>query len=193
MAEEGDDLSGIDAWLESNGGSSSAEPAKEAPKEESAPKSDEGKSATSMDIPPSKPSVGGPESAQEAPKKASQTTLDGRIAATPLARKIAQETGVPLAQVKGTGPNGRIVKEDVEKFSAKGASSKAAPAASAASAEVAYEDVPASNMRKTISKRLLESSQSIPNYFVTVEVNMGTFLHPSLLRLFTLFRRAARN
>lgn len=183
MAEEGDDLSGIDAWLAENGGSDSAKSAEpEVAKEESAPKQQEqsgssegGKTSTSMEIPPSKPAVGGKESAQEAPKLQSQASKLNRIAATPVARRIAQEKGVPLDQVKGSGPNGRIVKEDVEKFQAKApkAAAPAASSSSSAAAPAAYEDIPASNMRKTISKRLLESSQSIPNYFVTVEVNMG--------------------
>ena len=185
MAEEGDDLSTIDAWLAENGGSEAKSAEPETAKEESAPKEQEqkgsaegGKTSTSMDIPPSKPAVGGKETAQEAPKLQSEASKLNRIAATPIARRIAQEKGVPLDQVKGSGPNGRIVKEDVEKFQAK-ASKSAAPAASSSSssaaAPAAFEDIPASNMRKTISKRLLESSQSIPNYFVTVEVNMGPF------------------
>lgn len=106
-----------------------------------------------------------------------------KVFASPLARKIALEQGIPLAQVKGTGPEGRITKSDVESYkpsapassssSSAASSSKSAPAPAQSSASAEYEDVPASSMRKIIGQRLLESKTQVPHYYVTVEVNMG--------------------
>ncbi|KAJ1922083.1 pyruvate dehydrogenase complex dihydrolipoamide acetyltransferase component (E2) [Tieghemiomyces parasiticus] len=106
----------------------------------------------------------------------------GRIFASPLAKTIAREKNLNLADVQGTGPHGRIVKADVEKFISEGgaakksaAPTKATPAPAAApvpSAGTAYTDIPTSNMRRVIASRLVESKQQLPHYYVTVEVNM---------------------
>ncbi|KAG8987846.1 pyruvate dehydrogenase complex dihydrolipoamide acetyltransferase component (E2), partial [Tulasnella sp. 427] len=125
--------------------------------------------------------------ATEAPKSTSpsgtkDTTASGekkkelgkgeRIFATPIAKKIALEQGIPLAKVKGTGPDGRITREDVEKYKP-GSTAASAPASKAAAAEPEYEDIPVSSMRKVIGQRLLQSKQEIPHYYVTVDVDMG--------------------
>ena len=205
VGEEGDDFSGADAMIaehNSSGGSKDKEASKEAPKEEeviskSESGSSKGSSASSsgpLDTPAGRTAVGTPETPAEAPKHPSKVggATGGRIFATPVARRIAQEKGIPLGEVKGSGPEGRIIKEDVEKFVAAPAkkesaasSSKAAPAASSASASSEYTDVPVSSMRKTIGKRLLESTQSIPSFYVTVEVNMD-----KLIKLRSLFNAA---
>ncbi|GAA5836259.1 hypothetical protein JCM3766R1_003470 [Sporobolomyces carnicolor] len=113
---------------------------------------------------------------ESAPKKSGGLELSTDrpvILATPMAKRLALEQGVPLAQVKGTGPEGRILKEDVEKFKSSSASASApAQAASAPAAGAQYVDTPASNMRKVIASRLTESKQTIPHYYLTVEVNM---------------------
>ncbi|MFM2410393.1 MAG: hypothetical protein RL481_1221 [Pseudomonadota bacterium] len=116
-----------------------------------------------------------------------------RIKASPLAKRIAAELGVDLAGVTGTGPNGRIVKEDVEAAAKGGAPAKAtaAPAASAAPAQSApapaapaqipdfgipHEVVKLSNMRKTIARRLTESKQTVPHIYLTVDVRLDALL-----------------
>lgn len=91
------------------------------------------------------------------------TTAD-RIAASPLARKIAADKGVDLGSIQGSGPGGRVVKADV-------LAAKARPAAAAGPAR-ADEVVRNSPMRKTIAKRLLESHQDIPTFFLTVSFDM---------------------
>jgi len=95
-----------------------------------------------------------------------------RIAASPLARKIADDKGVDLRRVEGTGPGGRIVKDDVLTAAARGtAAPSGAPAASRPD-----ETVRNSPMRKTIARRLLESHQDIPTFFLTVELDMQGFV-----------------
>ena len=110
-----------------------------------------------------------------------------RIFASPLAKRIAAEKGVDLSRIKGTGPNGRIVKADVE--SAKpGAASAAAPAgapaprpAPAAGAQpvfVAPGDtrVPHTSIRKVIARRMLESKQTVPHFYLTVDLEIDALL-----------------
>ncbi|KAI8048552.1 2-oxoacid dehydrogenases acyltransferase-domain-containing protein [Syncephalis plumigaleata] len=102
------------------------------------------------------------------------TPLKGdRIKASPMARALAVEHGISLKNVNGSGPDGRIVKSDVEKFIASGsATTSATPAVSAGAVEAAYEDIPLTNMRKVIAKRLSEAKQQIPHYYQTIEVKM---------------------
>ncbi|MBA4746754.1 MAG: pyruvate dehydrogenase complex dihydrolipoamide acetyltransferase [Muricauda sp.] len=132
-----------------------------------------------------------PEATKEEAPKAEETskkeetataTQDGqRIFASPLAKKIAEEKGINLADVKGTGDNGRIVKKDIENFTpaAKSAPSADKTEATPAVAPVALpvgeesiEEVKNSTMRKVIAKRLGESKFSAPHYYLTIEVDM---------------------
>lgn len=155
---------------EASGGAKPAPAKQEAPKQEpakaEAPKAEAAKPA-------------------EAPKAAPATAAapagggeGGRVFASPLARKIAKEEGLDLASLSGSGPNGRIVKRDVEAAIAGGETSKAAaPAAASPSAPVPVpvaagdEELSLGGMRKTIARRLLESRQTIPSFSVTVEVD----------------------
>lgn len=134
--------------------------------------------------------------------------VEERLKASPLARKLAEEKGIDLRQIVGSGDNGRIVKRDIERVekeapqvqeSAQPAAPPAQPepapapepspqpmpspytevAASSGSAapqpsdsQAAYEDVPLSQMRKTIAKRLAESKFTAPHFYLTMEVNM---------------------
>lgn len=118
------------------------------------------------------------------PAAAPATTIaqadQGRIKASPLAKAMAQESGVDLAQIKGTGGEGqRIVKKDVEDYlqqkpvaSAPTATQGTAPAAAPVYTAGGYTDVPLSMMRKTIARRLGESKFSAPHFYLTVEVDM---------------------
>ncbi len=119
---------------------------------------------------------------EEEKPSASETTTNntGRIFASPLAKKIAQDKGIDLSQVKGTGENGRIVKSDVENFTpetkaqtAEVKSESVKPAQVAVPAgETKVEEVKNSQMRKTIARRLAESKFTAPHYYLTVELNM---------------------
>jgi pyruvate dehydrogenase E2 component (dihydrolipoamide acetyltransferase) len=100
-----------------------------------------------------------------APRPAPRTApADGRITASPLARRLAEEKGIDLARVHGTGPDGRITKRDIEQFSAGGF----APAPQIES----FQEVPVTQMRKTIARRLAESKFSAPHFYLTITLDM---------------------
>ncbi|MFA9479384.1 pyruvate dehydrogenase complex dihydrolipoamide acetyltransferase [Phycisphaerales bacterium AB-hyl4] len=113
----------------------------------------------------------------------------GRVRVSPLARKIAEEKDLDLTQIKGSGPDGRIIKRDVLKAadgkddaaapSAGGESKKTAapaPAPAVGGADLEARSVSLSGMRKTIAKRLVESKTTIPHFTVTVSVNMDPLM-----------------
>ena len=106
------------------------------------------------------------------------TNNSGRLFASPLARKIAREAGVDLAAVVGTGPGNRIVRRDVENSIGK---SKSQTAASSVSAPVVSSpgqvvEIPLSGMRKAIARRLLESKQTIPHFYLSAECKVDNLL-----------------
>ena len=96
--------------------------------------------------------------------------MPGRVKASPLARRLAEEMGVDLANVQGSGPGGRVVKRDIE--AAIASDDSAEEAASWTLEESEYEDVPTSQMRKTIAKRLVTSIGPVPTFYLTVDVDM---------------------
>ncbi|XP_061105072.1 dihydrolipoyllysine-residue acetyltransferase component of pyruvate dehydrogenase complex, mitochondrial isoform X2 [Conger conger] len=116
-----------------------------------------------------------------------------RVFASPLAKKLAAEKGISLAQVKGTGPDGRVTRKDIESFvppkpapapPVEPAVAPAAPApapvaptpAVAAAPTGTFTDIPISNIRKVIAQRLMQSKQTIPHYYLSVDVNMDQVL-----------------
>lgn len=111
----------------------------------------------------------------------------GRVLASPLARKMAKEMGLELASIAGTGPGGRIIRQDVERSAALpsharaaagGAAPLRAPAPTplrrppAAPAGPEFFDAPLSSMRKTIATRLVQSKGPVPHFYLTIEVDM---------------------
>ena len=103
------------------------------------------------------------------------TGAGGRIKASPLAKRLAADSGLDLAGISGSGPAGRIVKRDIEAALAEGVTTAPAPAPvpSLPTSEADYEDVSLSQMRKTIARRLTESIGPIPHFFLTIDVDMG--------------------
>ena len=100
----------------------------------------------------------------------------GRVKASPLARRLAEQAGVDISQVAGSGPGGRVVKRDIEAAKASGDATPALPVAAAptwTSDEAEYEDVQTSQMRKTIAKRLITSIGPVPTFYLTVDVDMS--------------------
>ena len=125
-----------------------------------------------------------------APPAASQPRADlgDRIKASPLARRLAEQKGIDLAGLTGSGPGGRIVKADVDGASGKAPQAPAAPAAAPAVAtsaapapaygapDIPHETVKLSNMRKTIARRLTESKQHVPHIYLTVDIRLDALL-----------------
>ncbi|MDP3935785.1 MAG: pyruvate dehydrogenase complex dihydrolipoamide acetyltransferase, partial [Alphaproteobacteria bacterium] len=94
-----------------------------------------------------------------------------RVFATPLAKRIAEQKGVDLQQVEGSGPHGRVIKADVESFNPK-VSQSPPPLLNVSG----HRDVKLSNMRKVIAKRLTESKQAIPHFYLTVKCELDNLL-----------------
>ncbi|HEY2647600.1 MAG TPA: pyruvate dehydrogenase complex dihydrolipoamide acetyltransferase [Puia sp.] len=101
---------------------------------------------------------------------------NGRIKASPLAKKMASEKGIDLSQLHGSGDFGRIIKKDVAEYSpasnATAEPQKAAAISTAAAGQISFDDVPVSQMRKVIAKRLAESKFSAPEFYLTITVDM---------------------
>jgi len=104
---------------------------------------------------------------------------DSRVKASPLAKTLAKEKGIDISTVSGSGDNGRIVKKDVETFTPSSKPTSAAPASKAttslstsAAYSESFEDVPLSQMRKTIARRLAESLYTAPHFYLTMAINM---------------------
>ena len=119
--------------------------------------------------PPPEAKAAEPEPADEAPQEAAVASGNGRLKASPLARRIARERGIELSGIRGTGPDGRIVAEDIERAEAGGPSTPAAAPAPLHTGEV--ERVPLSNVRKTIARRLTAAWQ-IPVFQLQASADM---------------------
>lgn len=103
----------------------------------------------------------------------------GRIFASPLAKKMAADKGIDLSRVKGSGDNGRIVRQDIETFTPAAASTAAAGhqptmpvAAPVVAGKESFEEVPVSQMRKVIARRLSESLFTAPHFYLTMSIDM---------------------
>jgi len=136
--------------------------------------------AAASNAAPAAPSTPAPVVAPAASAPAVQAVVnEGRIFASPLAKKMAEERGIDLRYVKGTGDNGRITKFDIDGYVPAAASAASAPqAVTAASAPqvaagvVSFEDQPVSQMRKTIARRLSESLFTAPHFYITMSIDM---------------------
>ena len=117
------------------------------------------------------------------------TAAGERIIASPLAKRLAADKGIDLAQVRGSGPNGRIVKDDVEAFTPGAATAPAPAAADAASAPTTtatpapvveggapFSEDKLSNVRKVIARRLTESKQTVPHFYLTIDIRLDPLL-----------------
>jgi pyruvate dehydrogenase E2 component (dihydrolipoamide acetyltransferase) len=127
--------------------------------------------------------IAAPVATPSTPAAVVTTSDNSRVKASPLARKIAQEKGIDLRHVQGSAEGGRIVKKDIDSFvpgAAPVAATSAAPVASTAATpsipsfvgEEKYTEVPVSQMRKVIAKRLGESLFTAPHFYLTISVNM---------------------
>ena len=180
ILEEGEDASALD-------GVETAAPAAAAPAAAPAsPAAEPAPAASAVPTPqataPAAPAPGGNGATPPAPAR----EPGARIFASPLARRMAKQAGLALEAIAGTGPNGRIVKADIEAAIAAAAAAPAAavaasapaaaPAAPPAHAPVAYRDVPASTMRKVIAQRLQEAKREVPHFYLTVDCAVDALL-----------------
>ena len=161
LLEDGEDTSTVDsvsAAVSAPAAAPAAEPAPEA--EPAAP------------APAAAPT---PAPAAAAPQAAAPVASGERVFASPLARRIAEQSGYDISQIPGSGPRGRVIKRDVESYKPAATSSASAGAISM-DGDTPYEDVKLSNMRKTIAKRLTESKQTVPHFYITVDVELDNLL-----------------
>ena len=115
------------------------------------------------------PEVSQVAAATQQPVATSTSSSDSRLKASPLAKAIAKDKGIDLAKVSGSGDDGRIVKKDLENVNAASAS---APAPKVYTGTESYSDTKVSQMRKSIAKRLLQSKNDNPHFYLTVDINM---------------------
>ncbi len=162
LGKEGEDISDLLAQYGGDGAATAAPP--EAPAKPEAPSGD------------------GAEPTTIAPVKPEEAPSDGRVKASPLARKMATEHGIALSEVRGSGPEGRIIKRDIEavlterpvapKEVEAAPVPRPAPAPAPAMPGEAYEVVRLSQMRKAIARRLAQSKFTAPHFYLTAEIDM---------------------
>lgn len=144
-------------------------PAAEEKKEEAKPAAEPAQKAEEAKAPASAPVA-----AAAAPKAATpvvSNVSNGRILASPLAKKLAEEKGVDLSFITGTGEGGRITKRDVDHYVPYDAPARPAAVAGSAMSE-SFVDEPISQMRKTIARRLAESKFTAPHFYLTISLDM---------------------
>ncbi|OEI82628.1 pyruvate dehydrogenase complex dihydrolipoamide acetyltransferase [Brucella sp. BO3] len=175
LAEEGEDVA---AAAKGAG----AAPKAEAPKEE--PKPAEAKKEAAA------PAAAPAPAKSEQPAAAPAANKGERVFASPLARRIAKDAGVDISAVKGSGPHGRVVQRDVEAALASGGAKAVSAQAESAAApkpmsddailklfeDGSYEVVPHDGMRKTIARRLVESKQTVPHFYLTIDCELDALL-----------------
>jgi pyruvate dehydrogenase E2 component (dihydrolipoamide acetyltransferase) len=108
----------------------------------------------------------------ESKKTSSSSDSSGRLKASPLAKKIAEDKGINIKDVSGSGEHGRIVKKDVENYKPEADVAKGSTPAAVQVGHESYEEIAVSQMRKTIARRLAESKFSAPHFYLTMEINM---------------------
>jgi pyruvate dehydrogenase E2 component (dihydrolipoamide acetyltransferase) len=148
------------------------EAGEEAPAVSSAPAAAAAEAPAAAPAPAEAPAAPAPTPAPAPAAPAAVATSDARVKASPLAKKIAAEKGIDLASIQGSGPGGRIVKDDV--LNAKPGSAAAPAAAAPESAPVATLEaleMPVSNMRKSIGKALVASKTQAPHFYLQIEVD----------------------
>lgn len=155
IGKEGEDIKGLIA----------SESAPAAAKEEAAPAKEAAPAAKAETAAPAP--VAAPAAAAPAPVAASSD--DDRLKASPLARKIAEDKGIDLRALSGSGDGGRIVKRDLDNYTPTAAGT---PSFAPVMGQEKYTEVAVSQMRKTIARRLAESKFSAPHFYLTIDIDM---------------------
>jgi len=169
IGKEGEDFS----ELLSGAGSSTTAAKTE---EKAAPAADSKKDATPVAETKAeeKPAEESNKETTPAPAESKQETRseDDRVKASPLAKKLAEGKGIDINDISGTGPNGRIIKNDIENFVPAAKTASGTPSTTNAGWEESYDEISVSQMRKTIAARLSESKFTSPHFYLTMEINM---------------------
>ncbi|XKH55127.1 2-oxo acid dehydrogenase subunit E2 (plasmid) [Citricoccus nitrophenolicus] len=174
LAEPGEDEAAIDRQIASAGGTTDSAAQQPVPQDTEAPTTHRGTRDHAVDRTPDPDPVPTPASG-------------ARVFSSPLARKLAKDLGVKVTALNGSGPNGRILRRDVEAAAAQApaqgsATGTAAPARTpspvppAIPAEGDFQDVPLSGMRRAIARRLTESKTTVPHFYVSIDVEMDALL-----------------
>lgn len=180
LLDEGDDESAVDAYIGAYAGASASSSVQEAPQAQVQP-------AAVPVAPVSAVTSSVPPSTNAYVPAAPVTAHQGRIVASPLARRLADSKNINLATLKGSGPRGRIVKADVEKAGSQGALTSvqglpskprvpSGPVVASDGLFPAYEEIKLTNMRKVIARRLQESKQTVPHFYLTVSCEIDDLL-----------------
>lgn len=177
IGKEGTDVNAIIASVKGGGGNPAAD---------ASPKSSADTEKAEGDVAPKNPQVqnaGSGNADQSNAGSTPQVVNEGRIFASPLAKKLAEEKGIDLKYVKGSGDNGRITKTDIESYKPQAAQpvngnqqqatqQPQAVRSSAPAGKEDFEEVPVSQMRKVIARRLAESKFSAPHFYLTMSIDM---------------------
>jgi pyruvate dehydrogenase E2 component (dihydrolipoamide acetyltransferase) len=147
--------------------------------------------AASPSVAPPRPAAPRPPAPPAAPRgngsaqPAAPSGPGGRQRSSPLARRLANDRGIQLGAVQGTGPGGRIVKRDIENAKATGGGAGRSAAADRLATEGDFKDIPLTQIRKTIARRLAESNGPVPTFFLTAEYDAtrGAELRTQLLEM----------
>lgn len=157
IGEEGEDISDI---IDGAGASSSASSEDSSKEEETEEKSD------------SKSEEKEKSTSENEKKESTSSSDDGRVKASPLAKKMAEDKGIDISSVKGSGPEGRIVKKDIEDFKADGKAAKSSASSTQSYQSLESKEVKVSQMRKVIARRLSESKFTNPHFYETIDIDM---------------------
>lgn len=160
IGEKGEDVSAILEAEKSKATSKKDEPTEE-PKAEKV-------EAKPVEVAEEKPQPKPAAATVSKPAPVPQPSANGRVKASPLAKRLAEEKGYDIGRIPGSGDGGRIIKRDVEAFTGAGPS--------AANAVESFDDVEVSQMRKTIARRLAESKFSAPHFYLTMKINMDAMI-----------------
>lgn len=157
LGKEGEDITALLA------SAASAAPKAEAPKE--APKEQAQEARSAAPVAAAKPAPA-PAPAPVVKAAPAPAMTNGRVKASPLAKNLAEEKGIDIGRVRGTGPEGRVTKHDIENFTG-GSAQYSVPQVEK------FEEVAVSQMRKTIARRLAESKFTAPHFYLTIEMDMS--------------------
>lgn len=166
LLADGEDKKALDSWKPKEAPKAEAKPAEAAPTASAAP------AAAAPAAAPSVAPVASKAPAAPIAAPAASGNAGGRVKASPLAKRIAEKNSIDLSRVIGTGPNGRILRADVEKAVKSGGTG----GGYVQRHPIEFVQVPNNNMRKVIARRLLESKQQVPHFYLTVEVELDALM-----------------